>query len=85
MGQCYSLKEVCNMVLQDLNMQNLANEEKNKYISNLAQAQDVKQHGVHANNPAATQDVLAIMNCISREVGHSLLILCCFHSISHTA
>ena len=73
------------MVLQDPNMQNLADEENNKYFSNLAQAQDVKQHSVCANNAAAAWDVLATMDCISREVGHSLLILCCFHSIPHTA
>ena len=50
MGQRYSLKEVYDMVLQNSNRQNLADEEKDKYISNLAQAQDVKQHGICANN-----------------------------------
>ena len=72
--QWHSLKEVQDMVLEDPKMQNLTTEEKKGYLSSLAQACDVKQHGVHANNATAACDVLATMDRISRKVGHSLLI-----------
>ena len=84
-GKRYNLNEVRDMVLQDMNMQNLTDEAKDQYISTLAQARDVKQHGVRANNAAAAQDVLATTDRISREVSHLFFILCCFRSISHAA
>ena len=56
------------MVSQDPRMQNLTPEQKNGYISALAQDRDVKQHGVRANNAAAARDVLATTDRITREV-----------------
>ena len=63
------------MVLQDPKMQDLTPEQKNEYISALAQDRDVKQHGVRANNAAAARDVLATTDHISKEVSYPFLFL----------
>ena len=74
-GQQHSLKEAWEMVLQDPKMQDLTSEQKNEYISALAQDHDVKQHGIYANNATAARDVLATMDHISKVVSYPFIFL----------
>ena len=56
-------------------MQNLTQEEVDAHIAALNEHRDAKIHGVRANNIAASWDVLAITDKISKEVSGIFTVL----------
>ena len=63
------------MVKEDERLQNLTQEEVDAHIAALNEHRNNKVNGVRANNIAASRDVLAITDKISKEVSDILTVL----------
>ena len=69
------MKEIQQMVKEDERLQNLTQEEVDAHIAALNEHRDTKIHGVRANNIAASRDVLAITDKVSKEVSGIFTVL----------
>ena len=63
------------MVKEDERLQNLTQEEVDAHVAALNEHRDAKIHGVRANNIAASRDVLAITDKVSKEVSGIFTVL----------
>lgn len=63
-------------MIEDDNVQHLTKEQKDEYINQLIESQEVKTRGVHTSNVAAAHNMTATSDAIIKEVRHS-----CYHEM----
>jgi hypothetical protein len=67
-GDRHTLKELQRRVNDDTSMQNLSENQKQEYLTNLQTYRDTKKTGVRASNQAAALDCRGTIDKISGEV-----------------